>query len=361
MAKEQQKQGVARKPTIVDVAQAAGVAIGTVSRYLNGLPIRRSNREPIEQAIAALGFRRNTAAVAMKTNTTHIVGFMAPHLSEFHSALLDQLTRRMRAAGRAVLSHCHDQEPRSIADGLEFFASHRVDAVVMDGGGDRPREIIESYVNNGLVVVLYDNDLPGISADRVFVENRKATRRAVDHLVDLGHERIATIHGPLIDSVGRERFDGYRDSLVSHGIKVRDEYCMAGNWFESGGHAGMRDLMALAEPPTALFSANYDMTIGALRWLREHDMDAPDDISLVSFDDIPAFSVHRAGITAIRQPIEEIADTITATLDERLAAGPFSGRKTLRIDGNIMLRGSARSIRLRSGAAKRRHPARISG
>lgn len=333
-----------KQPTIIDVARTAGVAIGTVSRYLNGLPIRRANRLPIEQAIDALGYRRNLVAVSMKRQTTHIVGMMVPALSEFHAGLLDQLTRRLRPTGRAVLCYCHDLEGRSLEEGLEFFASHRVDAVVMDGQ-ESVREPLERYVADGLSVVLYDNDIPGLSADRVFTTNQKSSERLVSHLADLGHSRIATITGSMDDSVGRERRAGYEDALRSHDLPIVPEYIVSGLWSEAGAYAAIRDLLSLPEPPTAVFSANYNMTMGALRWLREHDVEVPRDLSLVSFDDVPAWSLHPAGITAVGQSIEQIADAIASVLLERLDAAPLVGRRTLRIDANIILRGSARSPR----------------
>lgn len=333
-----------KQATIVDVAQAAGVAIGTVSRYLNGLPIRATNRLPIEQAISQLGYRRNMVAVSMKRQTTHIVGLMVPALSEFHSGLLDQLTRRLRPTGRAVLCYCHDLEGSSIEDGLEFFAAHRVDAVVMDGLV-AARPVLERFVQNGLQVVLYDNDIPGVAADRVFTTNRNSSERLVRHLVDLGHERIATITGNLDDSAARERLEGYLDALQANEIAVRPEYQVGANWTEEGAYAAIRDLMSLADPPSAIFSANYNMTMGALRWLREHDVAVPQDLSLVSFDDVPAWSIHPAGITAVGQSIDRIADAIASVLLERLDPAPLAGRRTLRIDANIILRGSARSPR----------------
>lgn len=331
-----------KQATITDVAQAAGVAVGTVSRYLNGLPIRNAKRQPIEEAISDLGYRRNLVAVSMKRQTTHIVGMMVPALSEFHAGLLDQLTRRLRPTGRAVLSYCHDLEARSIEEGLEFFASHRVDAVVMDGLVIAGRTL-ERYVNDGLSVVLYDNDVPGLSADRVFTTNRRSSERLVRHLAELGHTRIAMIAGRREDSAGLERIEGYEDALRAHGLEVREDYCSAGFWNEEGGYAAIRDLLALSEPPTAIFSANYNMTMGALRWLREHDVEVPRDLSLVSFDDVPAWSIHPAGITAVGQSSEKLADAIASVLLERLENGPQSGRRTLRIDANIILRGSARN------------------
>jgi LacI family transcriptional regulator len=333
-----------RPATIIDVAREAGVAVGTVSRYINGLPIRTGNRERIAQVIEELGYRRNSAAASIKTNTTHIVGMLVPSVSEFHAALLDQLSRRMRQTGRAVLCYCHDTEPTSFMEGLEFFAGHRVDAVVMDGN-EELRQRLSPYIEEGMLVVLYDNDLPGLAADRVFVENRRASKRLVDHVLDLGHQRVAIIHGNLRDSVARDRLEGYRDALKAHGVSEIPELVMDAGWNEQRAYSAMADLMALPNPPTAVFGANYNMSIGAMRWLQEHDVSIPDDISLVSFDDVPAFSVHLPGITAVGQPVEKIADTIVSTLQERLAQDEPRAKRTVRIDADIILRGSTRRLR----------------
>lgn len=334
----------ARPATIIDVARAAGVAVGTVSRYINGLPIRGGNRDRIAQVIEELGYRRNSAAASIKTNTTHIVGMLVPAVSEFHAALLDQLTRRMRQTGRAVLCYCHDTEPTSFMEGLEFFAGHRVDAVVMDGN-EELRQRLAPYIAEGMLVVLYDNDLPELPADRVFVANRQASKRLVDHVLDLGHERVAIIHGNLRDSVARERLEGYRDALRAHGVAEVPELVVDAGWNEQRGYTCMGDLMALPDPPTAVFGANYNMSIGALRWLREHDVSIPDDISVVSFDDVPAFSVHRPGITAVGQPVEKIAQSIVSILSDRLREQGPLGKRTVRVDAEITLRGSTRRLR----------------
>lgn len=333
-----------RPATIIDVAREAGVAVGTVSRYINGLPIRGGNRERIAQVIEELGYRRNSAAASMKTNTTNIVGMLVPAVSEFHAALLDQLTRRMRQTGRAVLCYCHDTDPTSFMEGLEFFASHRVDAVVMDGN-EELRQRLAPYIAEGMLVVLYDNDLPGLAADRVFVENRRASKRLVDHMLDLGHERVAILHGNLRDSVARDRLEGYRDALKAHGVAEIPELLMDAGWNEQRAYSGMGDLMALPNPPTAVFGANYNMSIGALRWLQEHDVSIPEGMSLGSFDDVPAFSVHLPGITTVGQPVEKIAEMIVSTLQQRLAPGGPAGKRTVRIDADIILRGSTRRLR----------------
>lgn len=185
-----------RPATIVDVAEAAGVAIGTVSRHLNGLPIRYTNWQSIERAIAQLGYRRNSAAVAMKTDTTHVVGFLVPSLGEFHAHMLEHISREIRQTGRAVLTYCHDTEHDAMQAGLDFFASQRVDALVVNGD-ESMATILRQMTEAGTPLILYDNDILGLPAHRVFSDNRNVSFRLVSHLMDLGHEHIAIIHGNL--------------------------------------------------------------------------------------------------------------------------------------------------------------------
>jgi len=332
-----------RAATIVDVAQAAGVAIGTVSRHLNGMSVRAGNRDQIERAIADLGFRRNAAAVAMKTHTTHIVGFFVPSLDEFHAAMLEQLSRKMREHGRAVLSYFHDLKLGSIREGLEFFATHRVDALVVDGEEAIKRQL-RPYIDDGLVVVLYDNDAPGLLADRVFVSNRKASARIVGHMLELGHRRVATIHGHLIDSAASERLAGFHEALDAFGLVADPDLLRDGRWLERDAYERMGELLALPEPPTAVFAANYNMTLGVLTCLQERGVRVPDDISVVSFDDVAALRLHNPPITSVAQPIEKLAEAISDIIDERLANPGAMGRRSLTLDCEILLRHSVRRL-----------------
>ena len=333
-----------RAPTIIDVAEKAGVAVGTVSRFLNGETVRAANRDVIERAIADLGFRRNANAVAMKTDVTRIVGFMAPSLSEFHAGILDRLSRKMRLSGRAVLSFFHDQQPRSIREGLDFFAGHRVDAIVMEGE-EIVRQDILPYLNRGPVFILYDNDLPGIAADRVFVDNRRASARAVEHLLELGHARIGIVHGAMRDATGRDRLLGCHDSMAAHGVTADPDLCLCGDWTEDGGYEAISKLMTGPSPPTAVFSCNYNMTLGILGYLHQNAIGLPGDLSLISFDDVPALRLHQPGVTAVAQPIDRIADTIANLIEARLGNPGQPGKREIRLECDIILRGSTQRPR----------------
>lgn len=336
--------GRKRQATIVEVAERAGVAIGTVSRYLNGHPIRRGNRDQIEQAIATLGYRRNAVAAAMKTDLTNTVGFMVPSLTEFHSPVLEHLSRRMRTKGRAMLTYCHNDDSASVADALDFFDTHRVDCLIMDGhpGVD---DRIRDMVAGGIPVILYDNDMPGLPVDRVLVENRAASFRAVSHLLDIGHTRIAVLTGSTENFTAAERFEGFRQALAGRGVDLDPRYVLDTHWSEEEAYSGMLRLLSLHEPPTALFCCNYNMALGALRLLKEDGLKVPDDLSLVSFDDVPLFELLETGITAIAQPLEKIADTIAGIIDSRLSdRGLHHDPHTITLNCNIILRGSTRRV-----------------
>ncbi|GHA36564.1 LacI family transcriptional regulator [Devosia pacifica] len=332
-----------RRPvTIVDVAEHAGVALGTVSRYLNDRPMRESNRRMIADAIAALGYRRNAAAASMKSNKSQFVGLMVPSLGQVHARLIDDLIRLLRLRGRTVLLYRHEQDARSFADGLDFFANHRVDAVVMDGN-EQLWEAAKEQLPDNVPVILFDNDLPGIVADRVLVDNRASSALLVEQIIAAGHRRIATVHGPLHRSVARDRLAGYKSALAAHNVPTVAEYICNGDWTEEGGYFAVSRLMALEAPPTAVFSANYNMTVGVLRWLRDNGLTIGWDISLASFDDVELFALHRPGITAVAQPVPRLAEAIAATIIARLEH-PEAQQRHVALSGELMIRGSVASV-----------------
>ncbi|MBS1180789.1 MAG: transcriptional regulator LacI family [Proteobacteria bacterium] len=329
-----------RNATIHDVAETAGVAVGTVSRYLNGQMVRQSNRVEIERAIEALGFQRSAVAKAMKSETTDVIGFLVPNFDEFHARLLNQLARLFRQSGRTMLTYCHDGDRKLLKEAVTFFANQRVDALVLAGSGDISAEV-EMLVDRGVPVTVYNNDVMGLRVDRVFVENASASSRAVEHLIAVGHRRIATVYGLQDESTGVQRLEGYCRALKAHGLAVDPDYMHPGAWGEEGGYSAVQKFMTLDKPPTAIFSANYQMTIGILEWMREHGLRVPEDIAIVSFDDVELFRLYDGGITAVMQPIDKIAESIASYVLSRLSKDELPDIRTRTLDCNIILRGSS--------------------
>jgi LacI family transcriptional regulator len=334
-----------RAATIVNVAEAAGVAIGTVSRYLNGQSVRAANRDQIEEAIHRLNYRKNALAAAMKSDLTNTVGFLVPRLSEFHAGVLERLSLALRQQGRALLSYCHNDDTGSVMDALEFFNSHRVDGLVMDA---RPEAVerIRDTVRSGTPIIFYDNNVPGPPVDRILVDNRAASYRVVRQLLDVGHSRVAVLTGNIQNWTGRERFEGYREAMLEHGHSINPDYVLDTHWSEDEAYSGMLRLLTLPSPPTALYCCNYNMAMGALRMLKERGLRVPEDISMASFDDVPLFALYNGGITAVAQPIAKIADTIASILASRLSErGNAQPPHSIVLNCDIILRDSVKPPR----------------
>ncbi|UXN73256.1 substrate-binding domain-containing protein [Devosia sp. A8/3-2] len=146
-------------------------------------------------------------------------------------------------------------------------------------------------------------------------------------------------------SAGRERPAGYHDAFAARGLTPDPMLVMDGQWAEIRGYERMRELLSLDNPPTAVFCANYNMTLGALAYLHEAGIEIPRDLSLVSFDDVPALRLHNPAVTAVVQPIAEVAEAIARIVDARLADPSAMGRHEQRIDCGITLRDSTRRLK----------------
>lgn len=342
-----------RDSTIADVARVADVAIGTVSRYLNGAALRPANRGRIETAIAALDYRRNALAGAMKGADTGVVGLCVPAFDDFHARILEQLARTVRRTGRALLTYCHSNDRQILAEALGFFASQQVDAIVMDG-----THVVAGQLGpitaRRIPILFYNDDIEGVVADRVLVDDAGASYRALRHLIQLGHRRLAILEGDLQEATARNRLAGFERALSEAGLPLPEMRPLSGGWTAESGYARMPALMAGPPVPTAIFASNYQIGIGALTWLKERGLRTPDDLSFVSFDDVPLFRLHEDGITAIAQPIARIADSVAELLAQRLGRnGPGQPQRVV-LECDIILRGSTQAPAAKSPTASDR-------
>lgn len=326
----------AKRPTIHDVAREAGVAVGTVSRYLNGRPTRDSSARKIEETIAHLGFVRNLAAATMRNESSPLVGFLVSSYDEFQIQLLSQLTARMQAADRLVLPLTHDGSVETMKKALVFFAEHRVGAIV--ASGDFPAMAqMRSVIGPSTHVIIFNNDLPGLDADRIYIDDEPAMRQAITHLIEIGHRRIGYLAGRTGHSSAAGRFSGYRLALQDAGIAF-DEMLVAGHdWTERAGYLGTQELLSLAAAPTAIAGSSYLNTIGAFECARERGVSIPNDLSLISFGDAEALRLMGPGIDTIVIPIDRMVDMIESCYGQ---PPDKRGGHKIKIDCHFIRRGS---------------------
>jgi LacI family transcriptional regulator, galactose operon repressor len=298
------------RTTIRELARRSGVSVGTVSRALNGYAdVSPSTRERIVRLAEELDYTPAAAARTLVTRRSHVIGVFLetgeghPDLQHpfFHEVLVG-LKDTLGAAGYDLLlfASAHPGNGYGTHAYLKRCRHHHVDgAALMGVDADDPE--VRRLARSGLPCVGVDVELGGDDATYVASDNVGGGRMAVEHLVSLGHRRIATIAGPMETRPGRDRLRGYRDALRDAGLAFRDEYVGMGDFYLDSGVRAAADLLALDEPPTAIAAASDLMAVGALRAASAAGARVPDDLSVVGFDDIMLAAHLEPALTTIRQ------------------------------------------------------------
>ena len=329
--------------TIRDVATDTGVSVATVSRALSGNgAVGRATRERIAEAAARLGYQPNDLARSLHGGATGTIAVLVPDITNpFFPELVAGIQAVANERDNLLLLCQTGEDPATAGRELRHLRRKRVDGVVLVGGLS-PDDNLASAVE-GLAVVTVDRDtgLPGHWSVRA--DHRAGGRIAAEHLVELGHERIAHIAGPQHLSVARERLAGYREALAASGIEPDDALVVEGDFGEVGGHTALRTLLRRRREFSAVFCSNDLAAVGALRALDEAGFSVPDDVSLVGFDDIHLAGYLRPALTTVRQPIHELGRRAATLLLEHAVSGEGERHEVLEV--SLVRRDSARSFR----------------
>lgn len=345
------RPGPTRKPnavTVRDVAQRAMVAVGTVSRYLNGANLREHNRARIEKAIKELGYKENYIAKGMKTNRTSTIGVLFPALDAFHVSIVSSLEKTLSKHGYILVVCDFEDDSDVLERKLTFLLDRSVDGVIASPI-PKNRSALEELRSAGVPTVFFNNSVPGFEADEVSSDGTEAVRRATDYLVAMNHRRIGFINGASKYSTAADRYEGYRQALERAGIGIDQSLTLEVPWNEpSGGYRAGMSMLSRPDRPTALISANYLIALGVLRAVRESGMVPQRDISLVNFDDSELFELTVPSITAIRQPVEDISRAAAELLIRRLGGDWTDFPTKIRLLTQLILRDSVRHLALES-------------
>lgn len=300
--------------TMKDIQKATGLGLATISKYINGGPVRPQNRKLLDDAVAALGYRINDTGRALKTRRTHTVGVLIPELINlFSTTIVSGVEDILRQRGYGVLvCDCRSDEALE-REALEFLLSKRVDGILtlpLCPSGEH----LEPAEQADVPVVLIDRKVERRGVDCVLIDNHAAAYEAVNRLIALGHRRIGLICGEDNIFTFRERRAGYRDALRTIGIEPAAELDMAAVPSLNGGYGDCKRLLALEEPPTAVFATNHEMTLGAWIALQESGLRIPDQISFIGFDNEEMARAMTPRLTTMCQPLAQIAQEATELL-----------------------------------------------
>lgn len=292
-------------PTIVDVAKEAGVGVGTVSRVLNDHPrVSPTTRARVEEAIEKLGYRPNPLARALSRGQTTSVAVLVPYFTS------DSAVLRIRGLVDALRNSSyqltlHDVESPSavqarLADptALAFSAGFVIVSLRLDD------DQLETFRELDRAAVFLDTRGEGF--DSLAIDNVAGGALATQHLIDLGHTRIAFVGDPEVEggfTSSRDRRLGYERALIGAGLSVDPELIRRGPHGRSIAHQLTNSLLDADQPPTAIFAASDTQALGVLEAARLRGLDVPDDLSVVGFDDVEVASY--VGLTTVHQPLYE--------------------------------------------------------
>lgn len=295
--------------TIRDVAKKAGVGLGTVSRVINDSPkVSESTRKRVLQAIRELNYIPNPTARRLSTGKTRIIAVIVPFFTR--PAEIERLRgveNTLADSDYDLIIYNVETVQRRDAFMRELPRRERADGVMIISLSPR-NEDLPYLVNADVPIVLVDANHPSLNLlNRVIVDDLEGGRKATRHLIDLGHTRIGYIsdflNNPFSFTSSRDRYNGYRQALNAARIDFCPQYHLQGEHGRSEAYSLALEMLALPQPPTAIFAASDTQAMGVLQAAREMNLRVPEDLSVIGYDDIEV--AEYLGLTTIRQLLYE--------------------------------------------------------
>jgi LacI family transcriptional regulator len=313
------------RPTYSDIARHAGVSTASVSRALaNEKGVGPEVAERVRRSAAAVGYRGNHAARALRRQRSDAIGLVVSDVENpFFAAIAHEVEVFARRRQHAVLLCNTDESVEYERWHLNRMIGESVEGVIAVPSREDPGPLLELRAA-GIPTVIIDRRLEGDPFDTVLVDHRGGARELVEHVLGHGHTHIGAITTTTTDTGGRERLGGCRDAVEAHDGRLTALEAETSDIVGVARAVGLgerlaRQLMQLAEPPTAIFCTNNLLSLGALRGLRASGIRVPQDVALVGFDDVVSFDLLDPPLTVAAQPTEEIARGAASLLYERIA------------------------------------------
>jgi DNA-binding LacI/PurR family transcriptional regulator len=309
--------------TIREVAGLAGVSTATVSHVLNDtVRVSPKLRERVLRVVHELNYQPNYLARGLRTKQTQTVGMIIGNIANpFFPAEVRGVEDVLRRDGFNLIVGNSDYDAEREAEYYRTFSAKRVDGLVLVLIPTEPPEYLRRHNFSATPVVYIDHLLRGVQGDAVLIDNVRGSYRAVAHLIERGHRRIGIITGKMETLMAPRRLRGYELALKNHGIPLQPELIREGRYDEQSGYERATELLSLRPRPTALFACNGLMTTGCLRAIIEAGLRCPEEIALVSFDDLDWFKLMRPSITAVVNPAYELGWAAAEMLVNRMIKG----------------------------------------
>jgi DNA-binding LacI/PurR family transcriptional regulator len=334
-------------PTIHDVAARARVSKSLVSMVIRGAPgVSERRRQAVLRAARELGYRPNAVARSLVQQRSHALGVLLSDMHNLYFAeLVDGIQEATEAQGYRALFITGNRVPRREAEAIETMLELRVDGLILASPVVPAAEV--ALASRSVPVVLVGRTTRSDSVDSVTNDDRAGAALAVEHLVSLGHRRIAHIDGGARAPGADGRRTGYLSAMRRHGLSGHARV-VRGSYTEDGGASGVRAILGRGAVPTALFVANDLAAVGALHALEASGLQVPEDVSLIGYDNTSLAGLGHIDLTTIDQPRRKMGGMAVSLLLDRMRDGRGDSRHIV-VSPHVVIRRTTAAPQKRRG------------
>ena len=331
---------------IRDIAKKVGVSSATVSRVINQSGyVKDETKQKVLAAIEEAEFVPNAIARSLSIRDSSSIGVIVPDIAnEFFSSVISGMGEiAANNQYNIVLFDTGEMQERE-HQYLQMAEGQRLSGLIITPVSEldmMTRDKLIQFENKGIPVVLVDRNIRNSSLDGVFVENAAAAYKGVEALIHAGHRKIAIITGPSTSMPGKDRLNGYKAALKDYRMELKEEYIVSGDFKIIKAYERTKELLELADPPTAIFASNNQSSLGVLKYLTEHKLKMGRDISMVGFDQIESLKIIDYRLSTIERDAKKQGYEAMAMLIDKLShkESKSSGRKIF-VPYQVVLRGS---------------------
>lgn len=334
------------KPTIHDIAKALSIDSSTVSRALNNSSrVSKTTKEKILAKADELGYKRNLLASNLRKNVTNTIGVIVPRISRhFFSSAIQGIEETAYTAGyNVIICQSLEQLEREMKI-IDSLVANRVDGLLISVSMETmDYNHLEILKTRGIPLVFFDRHCKKGGYSNVLIDDYKGGFDATEHLILNGRKNIIHFSGPQELEIYKNRFQGYKDALVKYGISFNSNYVIKSRLMEVDGKASIEQVLKKGLPIDAIFSANDLAAIGAMKYLKTHQVKIPEDIAIVGFSNEPISRVIEPSLTTIDQPGFEMGKIATGLLLEHIIKKSIPNKdRTIILDSKLIERNSSK-------------------
>ena len=327
--------------TLQLIADRLAVSTATVSLALRDSPlVAEATRIRVRELARDMGYRYNRGAAALRTDRTNIVGVGFHDITNpYFAELLSAIEQTTTAQGRSVLLGTYGEDLERQQRVLDTLAEYRPDGMILCPAAGSTLESLRPLIDAGIPIVQLSRELSGLELDFVGSDDRHGTLQAMDHLIGLGHRRIAFICANEEISTGRNRYLTYREVLKRHGLSFDPALVYFGIGTRENGLKGIQQVLDVGEPPTAALCMNDIAAFGAMLGLRHRGREAGRDFSIVGCDDVREAAQWLPALTTVHNFQNEMGAKSAQFLLNRIAE-PTAPLQRLTLTPKLIVRGT---------------------